>query len=130
MTRRSWSAEHVFQRRDLEIRAFAAAVGDERQVEIRKFVDQAAHDGNRRVVRVEHAEHDLESRIVLLAEGAQVFVELGLGTAQRLEHGDRGGDVNRVRGSCGEASHRNDGAHEIRDAEPAQAQENHRSAPQ
>jgi hypothetical protein len=51
--------------------------------------DQGAHHRHSRVVGALHAEQQLELRVILLEVAEQAALELVVGAAQRLQHGDR-----------------------------------------
>ena len=49
----------------------------ERAVHARIFLHHAAHDCDRGILRIAHAKDDCESRMILFAERAQIFVKRG-----------------------------------------------------
>ena len=72
----------------LRLRAVLPLIDGQRKVDRRELALQPPHDGDRRIRRVGYAEHDLEIRIVLIAERAQALVELVLCAAQGLQYRD------------------------------------------
>ncbi len=84
----AYQRHHVHQIADFAAAAPLGGVDRQLQVEPGKLALQPVHDRDRRVLRVAHPENDLETRIALLAEGAQRFIELVFGAAQRLQNGD------------------------------------------
>ena len=78
--------EDVDEVADLVIRAVQPRFDHELEVERGELLLQAPHRGYRRIVRVPDAADDLIMRIVLQAEGTQVFVGAGLGAVERLQN--------------------------------------------
>src|SRR5207253_8693018 len=70
---------------DLQVGPDRAVVDHERQLDVREVLDQPVDDGNGRVLPVAHTEDDLEGGILLPAKAGQVFVELSVIAAQRLQ---------------------------------------------
>jgi hypothetical protein len=73
--------EHIDQTADLAVVAVLLRVYHDFDGERGKLRDQARDDRQGRVTGIPNAENDLELRIILTAEGAQVLVQAGLGTA-------------------------------------------------
>src|SRR5439155_11269803 len=69
----------------LQVGPDRAVVDHERQLDVREVLDQPVDDGNGRVLPVAHTEDDLEGGILLPAKAGQVFVELSVIAAQRLQ---------------------------------------------
>ncbi len=90
---------HVHEVAHLAAAAVLAPVDDELQVELRKLALQPVHHLRGGIGRVGHAEHDLEPRIVLVAERAQALVKLVLIAAQRLQDRHGGGFAGAARSS-------------------------------
>ncbi len=67
----------------------ARAVDDEGDVAAGRSRISARAAGERAILRVVDAEHDLQRRIILLGEGTEILVKPRLGAVQRLQDRDR-----------------------------------------
>ncbi len=76
---------------------------------MRELRHQAVDDADGRIVRVLDAEQHLEGWIVLLAEAAQVLVEMFVRPRQGLEHADRWCPLPLGQPAAPEGSHTDDG---------------------
>ena len=81
--------QHVDQAADLAVVSVLPWVDDDVDGELRELSAQTAGNLDSGIGWFADAEDDLELRVVLQAEGAQMLVEARLGTAQGLEHGNR-----------------------------------------
>jgi hypothetical protein len=86
--------EHIDEAADLAVMTVLLRVDHHLDRQARELLHHPGYHRERRVVGVTYAEDDLEFGIVLLAEGAQVLVQAGLGTTKGLEHRD-GGEFDR-----------------------------------
>ena len=98
--------QHIAEIGDLEIGAAAPRIDDQRHVARRKFRHERLHHGDGRVVCIGDAEDELEDRIILAAEGAQILGQRGILAMQRLQdaHERRGTRRKRRRGAAAKAS--------------------------
>ena len=80
--------EHVFEVGDLLIRPAGPRIDDEGYIAGREIANQRMGGRQRAILRVIDAEHDLQRRIILLRERAQIVIKARLVAVQRLQHRD------------------------------------------
>jgi hypothetical protein len=69
---------------NLPVGSSKAAIDDEAQFAVGELLDETLNNLDRRVVIRMSPEDDLVTRPILIAEGSQTLIEIGLTTADRL----------------------------------------------
>ncbi len=95
-------ADHAGELGDFVIGGVAAGAEEDADASLGKIADEPLDDRERRIVVFIDAEEDFEVGIVLAAEAGEVFVRVGIETADGFQIADRRREIGRRRGRVAE----------------------------